>query len=728
MNGEISIPRTKHGESRIPNVEKYDLPDAFRLVIQLLDGVAKTRAFLFVGTHSDAERWLDSHRNYRWVKSKTDGILDFVQVTESREERYVPADRADLEATDDLLALPLLRVLTSDNWSQLALSEQAEQFCCRITGADYERDADGILTHLDELVGYAQAALLFDLISHAHAREWPQFHQRLGVSSGQAAIAPPREAVEAMVSADNSEAFVVFDDPDEFGNFFANHSLADWMLFLHPEQRKVVEKDLRGPARLRGISGSGKTSVLVHRARHLAKKHKQAVLLVTLTESMRKLLDLLANDLCGVERSRIHTMTISALAKQVVQDLHPRKSAFYSPLNSDRRGRILEETVRTLRSSGQFFGTSLASLRDDQLHNFLDEEFAYIRSRIRDKDFDQYTDTSTFRRHGRGVPLTELARKAVLCGLRLYTEQLESASVLDHEGIVATAVDLTDKAPGFNQFRCVLCDEVQDLSQLELALLGQLMTPGGVRLAEAEDGLFLAGDGAQTIYKRGFALKRVGIDIAGRSYSLRKNYRNTYEILKAAFGLVAEYEFADVDEDDIARPSTPEFAKRRGERPLIIRCDSPHEEITAIATSVRSLVEMGHLPGQICIVAPTRRLREDIQRALAERSVVSSDLRDDVDYESGQVKVSTIESAKGHEFGAVFILGLVEGLLPMTALVEEIPREAARLYVAMTRAREKLTISYSPSPGHSVSRFLAAIQDDCDEARFREGRVLRVDN
>lgn len=74
MTGEIqSIPRTKHGETRISDVEKYDLSDGHRLVVQLVDGKDKVRAFLFVGSHDDAERWLDNHQNYRWIKSRTDG-------------------------------------------------------------------------------------------------------------------------------------------------------------------------------------------------------------------------------------------------------------------------------------------------------------------------------------------------------------------------------------------------------------------------------------------------------------------------------------------------------------------------------------------------------------------------------------------------------------------------------------------------------------------------------
>ena len=125
------------------------------------------------------------------------------------------------------------------------------------------------------------------------------------------------------------------------------------------------------------------------------------------------------------------------------------------------------------------------------------------------------------------------------------------------------------------------------------------------------------------------------------------------------------------------------------------------------------------------IVGPNKITREEVQQALTRIGVEYTDLRQDADYESDRVKVSTIESAKGHEFGAVFIMGLVEGVLPNAGLTEgEIPREAARLYVAMTRARDSLMITYSPWGDYPASRFLLAIQADCDEARIRDGQII----
>ncbi|MCY1242564.1 ATP-dependent DNA helicase Rep [compost metagenome] len=105
----------------------------------------------------------------------------------------------------------------------------------------------------------------------------------------------------------------------------------------------------------------------------------------------------------------------------------------------------------------------------------------------------------------------------------------------------------------------------------------------------------------------------------------------------------------------------------------------------------------------------------------------TAELRNDVDYESDKVKISTIESAKGHEFSAVYIMGLVEGLLPANGIeASELPREASRLYVAMTRAREKLVMTYSLRNGQAASRFLTAIQRDCDEGQLRNGEFRRI--
>lgn len=728
-NGEIvSIPRTKHGESRIPNVEKYDLTDGYRLVVQLVDGVKRTRAFLFVGNHDDAQHWLDVHRNYKWVQNRTDGVLEFVLVTNPSTDLHVPADRLNMDALEEDRQKPILHRLSDEDWKKLNLSSAVAAMVRGINAEQFEQDADGIFERLWETAGDDSASLLFDLMWHSHTNEWSQFRKRLALMHGKAEVLESAVAADEMLSPDNSEAFITFDDSGLWDELFSKGTLADWMLFLHPEQKSVAERELKGPARLRGVSGSGKTCVLVHRARALAKKYANPVLLVTLTESMRKLLERLRDDLCGVEGSLITVKTMSMLARDTLGDAGCRVPHAVSRLQSDPIDEAIKVAESSIRQHVEFSRSAFKSMGFSQLASFLRTEISYVRGRLVESNLDVYLDAKAFQRRGRGMPLSQSDRRIVLGAITAYMGRLEAADVQDHEGLVSKAIIAIrsdDYAAG--RFRCVLSDEVQDLSELDISLMGGLKTPGGLPIAKVEDGLFLAGDGAQSIYKRGFALRRVGIDIVGRSFNLKKNYRNTNEILKAAFGLVSQYEFADVDEENVARPAMPDFAESHGARPLLVKCTGTDEEAEYIADSISSSLAMGQSAGQICVIAPSSGMRSEIEAALGRRGFNTAELRHDVDYESENVKVSTIESAKGHEFSAVYIMGLVEGSLPSTGIApDELPREASRLYVAMTRAREKLVITYSPRAGFPASRFLTSIQPDCDEAQLRDGEFRKI--
>ncbi|GGE56802.1 DNA helicase [Halopseudomonas oceani] len=726
-NGSISsLPRTKHGESRLKNVEKFDLPGAYRLVVQLVDGVKKTRAFLFVGDHDDAERWLDSHRNYTWVKSPTDGTLNFMPATYDG-NRHVPVDRLDLDSPESELQAPLLRFLSDDDWSNLKCNDNQMSLAKRITGAQFEQDADGILVKLDELGDYDSASTLFDLFVLAHNKDWAELNHRVLIADEASVVSEDNTLQAEMRSIANAEHFVTFDDEGMLDEFFGKKTFSDWMLFLHPEQKKIVQRDYKGPVRLRGVSGSGKTSVLVHRARFLAKKYHQPVVLVTLTESMRKLLEKLVDELCGAEKSLIQTKTMNSFARDVLSELQVRIN--FAPLAPEAQQVLMEDAIATLKDEAGFSKTPMGSMQELELRNFLKEEFEYVRGRLCPSEFERYLDSSLFNRRGRAIALNKSAREMILKVVVRYAAGVESKRQQDHELLVSQAVERMSKESGnVGQYRSVLVDEVQDLTELDVVLLSKLKTPEGEVLAHVENGIFLAGDGAQSIYKRGFALKRAGIDVVGRSVSLKKNYRNTHEILTAAFNLVSKFEFSDTDEDDLRRPSLPDFAKRHGEKPWLIQCQNQNDEVEAVANKVQSLLAMGQTAGQICIIAPQNRLREEVRQALTNRDIQSAELRQDIDYESDNVKISTIESAKGHEFATVFIMGLVEGVMPQANIqAHEESREASRLYVAMTRARESLYLTYNPTPGYPASRFLMSIQDDCREARYRSGEFQLIE-
>jgi superfamily I DNA/RNA helicase len=298
---------------------------------------------------------------------------------------------------------------------------------------------------------------------------------------------------------------------------------------------------------------------------------------------------------------------------------------------------------------------------------------------------------------------------------------------LDSLGVVHRALALVGNAENMApRFRSVLVDEVQDLSQLEVLLLARLQNVEGQPLVKLPDGLFFAGDGAQSIYKRGFSFKSVGVDITTRSFVMKKNYRNSYEILRAAFPLIRDYACADYDEDAMAKPVSPDLASRHTERPRLCRYRNMQDEVTGTVAQILSLLEYGHDPGQIGVISGSPPMRERIGDELRRLGFKAAELRENVDVLSDNVKYSTIESAKGHEFETVFLVGVVDGVVPRKDTPEtDLPREASKLYVAMTRARSNLNISYNLEQT-GPSRFLTSIQDECDEFRCEGGALVRL--
>src|SRR6202790_4223653 len=85
-------------------------------------------------------------------------------------------------------------------------------------------------------------------------------------------------------------------------------------VFLHPEQRQLVERVYTGPARVSGSAGTGKTIVALHRAAHLARTHPDArVLLTTFSDTLAhalhpKLKRLLGNEPRLAERIDVHSL------------------------------------------------------------------------------------------------------------------------------------------------------------------------------------------------------------------------------------------------------------------------------------------------------------------------------------------------------------------------------------------------------------------------------------
>jgi len=208
-------------------------------------------------------------------------------------------------------------------------------------------------------------------------------------------------------------------------------------------------------------------------------------------------------------------------------------------------------------------------------------------------------------------------------------------------------------------------------------------------------------DAAQRIYKSGFSWSEVGISVAGgRTIELKKNYRNTVEIAQAALSLLAH----DEDREDFTEVQQP---TRHGQKPFLASFYSWDRQMSYLIEEIRS---RDYLKNSSVLLHRKRTLLNQIKLKLENGGIKSEIIggRGFTDYSAPTVKICTLSSIKGLEFDNVFIMDLNDSIIPYPEGFKDpddefhVLTERRLLYTAMTRAKEKLYLSYT---GES-SRFI----------------------
>jgi hypothetical protein len=454
-----------------------------------------------------------------------------------------------------------------------------------------------------------------------------------------------------------------------------------WTIFLHPEQRALVERDYNGPARVSGSAGTGKTVVALHRAAYLARQHPDArVLLTTFTDTLANALRWKLRQLVGGEPrvlERIEVHSLDAIGLRLYRSrLGP---ASIAP----------RETVRELlRDAASAVGNHSLS------QQFLLTEWEQVVDAWQLRSWEQYRDVA---RLGRRTRLPE-AQRAVLCEIfeRVRAGLAERAliTLADMFGRLTDAIAEDNRAV----FDYAVVDEAQDLGVAQLRFLAAL---GGDR----PNALFFAGDTGQRIFQQPFSWKALGVDIRGRSRTLRVNYRTSHEIRTQADRLLGPT-VSDVDGNVEERNDT--VSVFNGPPPDIRSLASEDDEIESVAAWLAEHSAAGVAAHEFGLF-----VRSDAQIARATAAVEHAGLPyrvldEHVEPTPGHVSISTMHLAKGLEFRAVVVMACDDEVIPLQERIETVGDEAdlqdvydterQLLYVACTRARDHLLVT-SVKPG-----------------------------
>jgi superfamily I DNA/RNA helicase len=725
---------THHGESRIPHCVKYDLGNGYRLVTVEHEG---QRHLLFVGTHDETDRWVDNHVGVKPTMNARGRVTLVIQNTVAdamQTARDQPLQAFDTatgtvwdgipEAARHSLKLPPTVVTALALIKLTDLGDQPELWDFIISQPFHSTD---------------QAFAAVDVLTHVGKGEIDEAITRAELYAGLASSSP--ENVAAAIAAGNStdtviDAAAIADD--ELRKILESHAYSDWLLYLNPAQKKHVVAHHTGPARVLGVSGSGKTCVAVHRAKEMATRYPgERILLLVLNESLKTLVHRLLDELCPDHlRRHIRVQRIYEYCRDVVDRF---SDVSRMRLMDDKTGETVEICwdQYTRRPHRAVYKRLLKNLEYKKVDpwGYLHDELIWIRSGIGDSP-EARLEYLTLTRDGRGnsVNLPKAkpenaalrwiwgspdltttgfhsdTRHQVLQMLTEYEDYMRAGALLDEDGMALKAHALRDRIQEEPDLRarCVIVDECQDCSTVQLAVVARIPT------AE-KDGLLLVGDPAQKVFPKQQHLPTAGIDILGRSTVFRENYRNTREILEAAFPIVDQHRKAPgIGESDIL---PPEYARRHGPRPTLIRCkddDEQRQVLKHLLHQLRSVPDPA-----ICIGFPaaTERMSRKHYSAFRGRysektgtDVLSkrraraagvlppetlpidiNTFGDSVTSHNGRVVIAEFDEMKGFEFSTVVLVNLDDAsLYPKWVPTDEYWRIAFQTYVAMTRARDSL--------------------------------------
>lgn len=279
-----------------------------------------------------------------------------------------------------------------------------------------------------------------------------------------------------------------------------------------------------------------------------------------------------------------------------------------------------------------------------------------------------------------------------------YSEALVGAVV---KGVESKAIPRA-------QYAAVMIDEGHDFKPEWLKLVVQMVDP-------ETNALLLLYDDAQNIYegegRKKFSFASVGIQAQGRTTILRLNYRNTLEVLATAKSFAQEIISEQESDDDHVPLVAPESAGRRGPMPELLSCRNKWNEAEIIVDRIKGALQDGASPSDFAVVCRSNQLAtmiaSKITTARIPCTLATSQVRRQLFDGAASVKVMTMHSSKGLEFETVFIPGVCE---IANADSEGLAQEARLLYVAMTRALDRLVMLHH-RPTMIADRLRGAIMD-----------------
>jgi hypothetical protein len=599
---------------------------------------ASAMLLAYVGHHDDAYAWAERRRI---ETHPTTGAAQLVEVRERVEEVPVfePAAATAPRLFDGVGEAELLAVGVPEAWL-----------------ADVLAATEDTLFELAEHLPQEAAEALLDLAT--------------GTKPAPAAAIPA--GADPFEHPDALRRFRLLDSTEELEQALA-YPWEKWTVFLHPSQRQLVERAYGGPARVAGSAGTGKTIVALHRAVHLATRDPAArVLLTTFSKPLANALRTKLERLAGHRAHVMERIEVGALPAVAYERF---KQRFGQPqlASSVQLGKLLQEAA--------------AGVDDPRLSlSFLRSEWDDVVDARQLAGWESYRDVP---RLGRKTRLGLKQREQAWAVFAAVRASLAERKLLTWPGVCGRLIAQGGPPP----FDHVVVDEAQDIGIAELRFVQSLV-------GDRAEALFFTGDLGQRIFQQPFSWKSLGVDVRGRSHTLKVCYRTSQQIRESLDRLLPA-SIADVDGNAETRTAT--ISIFAGPKPERHSFDDEVEEIDAVAAWLGQRHAQGIEAHEIGIFVRDIKELKRARKAASEAGIPFVQLDDKIVTEPGKLAIGTMHLAKGLEFRAVAVMACDDEVVPSQLRVDEVSdaadleevynTERHLLYVACTRAREQLWVS-----------------------------------
>lgn len=490
---------------------------------------------------------------------------------------------------------------------------------------------------------------------------------------------------------------------------------------LKGEQKKVLFLPPTNPIQIKGVAGSGKTTVALYRAKHLLETQanlfqETKIVIFTYNKTLAAYINALKPFVSGgyqKDSDEISPKTKDGLNVRIV-NFHSWAFSFLEQNGIKMReteyenGRAKTEWKTVLgykqtqivnRCRVQYLGNSFANKPTE----FFEDEIAWIKGKL----FKNKTDYIDAKRTGRGTAdrVTKDDKEIIWKIYTDYNKELDNMNKMDYDDYASKVIEIIDGKTDFiPPFTHIIIDEAQDLSKAQVLAISKLVS-------SETNSISLIADAAQRIYKSGFTWSEVGIEVrGGRTISFKKNYRNTVQIAKAANSLLEK----ETDREDFTEI---EYSVRNGDKPKLGIFSDKDEQQQELLNQLNLLKKRNQLLSTI-VLNRTHYGVQQIDNFLKENNYTTELIKDNnyVNYDSDSIKICTMSSIKGLEFNSVFILDLNDDVIPLpSGFIDSdddyhISTERRLLYTCMTRAENNLYLFSSNE--YEPSRYLNEIDSE----------------